>query len=157
MYITAQQCNFLVNHKQKKDYFWGTQWIHVFIYVFIQLSNIYYFETLAFSHFFLNRQTFSNSLSRTLIMSASTFKNVHSLERKIGFSVSDCTYLSTFLKHTLSGRNADIWGKWVFWFACLKTYPIVRHPGVVYSAVLSKSCCAGSYVSQIISEIKPGP
>lgn len=108
-----------------------------------QLSSRYYFEKTIFCHLFLNRQTFANNLSHTLTMSTSTFRNVHLLEGKIEFSMKVTMYQSTFSEKYTVREKCKHLGKWVSCFACLRTYPAVRHPGAFHCAVLNKSYCAG--------------
>lgn len=62
-----------------------------------------------------------------LPVSISPFRTVHSLEGKMEFATKGTVhFLNTFLRNVLSGRNANIWGKWVYGFAWLKTYSIIQ-------------------------------
>lgn len=106
-----------------------------------QLSSRCYFEKPIFCHLFLNRWTFANSLSHTLTISTSTFRNVHFLEGKTEFSMKVTVYQSTFSEKCTVREKCKHLGKWVSCFARLRTYPAVRHPGVFHCAVLNKSYC----------------
>lgn len=62
-----------------------------------------------------------------LPVSISPFRTVYSLEGKIEFATKGSVYFfSTFLRNVLSGRNVNIWGKWVYGFAWMKTCSIIQ-------------------------------